>query len=145
MKIFHEPLQQELVEAFAKLVFEEWGEDWFQVLQNDQPELIVGVEEEELCVGGAVFKKSIPEDAAPQHLREAFKTQPYLGYLLVPSFKRNRGFASQWIQHALKTFPDAWLVCDKALESFYSRFGFTTQASFPGEEGEEVLMAARNS
>ncbi len=145
MKLLREPLPQPLVDAFAQLVFEEWAEDWHDVQAKDHPELILGEEDGELCVGGAVFIEKSPEDAGPKALREQFKARPYLGYLLVPGEKRGQGYASQWLQHVLEKFPNAWLVCEKSLESFYEKFGFSTEASFPGEEGEEVLMVSKNS
>ncbi len=145
MKFFYEAPPQHLIDAFAKLVFDEWGESWDQVCSTDCPSLILGEENGEFCVGGAVFIAKIPEDAAPESWKKHFDKKPYLGYLLVPQEKRGQGYASQWLEYIRQHFPEAWLVCKKNLEPFYARLGFETQASFPGAEGEEVLMALKNT
>jgi len=136
--------------SFFNILPEDWQESllpqWSFI--NKTSWVYVLEQNHEICAGGIVFSEVIPE--MEEYIKEAemwfLEDYHYIGYIWVPSNKRNSSYGSQWLKELLDLNKSQkyWLTIeDKSLRYFYEKNGFRyikTLYLDNAEEEEELFI-----
>jgi len=137
--------------AFFDLLPLDWQESILPIWNTcqEQAQILTLEQDHEICAGGIVFYKSIPEMEVYREEADLwfFKNHLYIGYVWVPESKRNNNYGSLWLKELLLRDPNQayWLTTeDKQLRYFYEKAGFTYVKSISCNGVEEELFVYRN-
>jgi hypothetical protein len=137
--------------AFFDLLPLEWQESILPIWNTceEQAQILTLEQDHEICAGGMVFHKPIPEMEAYREEADFwfFKNYRYIGYVWVPESKRNNNYGSLWLKELLLRDPNQayWLTTeDKQLRYFYEKAGFTYVKYISCNGVEEELFVYRN-
>lgn len=128
-------------QAYFELVRQEWSEDFSEICKKYDPELVLGLEGEQVVVGLAVFRGEVPESLEFEPWISKYREEgcPYIGYFVVRPDRRSQGLGTDFLLkfRELAVFEGAFIVTEnRALVPFYEKLGFVSVHEIEGE----VLM-----
>lgn len=137
-------------EQFFNMLPEDWQALIVPYWENykDAAKIYVLKEADEVVAGGLVFSKSLPDmsdfERSQQHLfSEGYL---YIGFIWVPTHKRNQQLASQWLTLLKNQNPKQkyWLTIEEEqLKYFYEKNGFVLIEESDNEDDKEWLFTWR--